>query len=59
MNITQCDCCKEIWSEEKFTGIPLGNSTLYLCPDCLEKLADTVMNKKYTEFKKLYNRGNK
>lgn len=54
MNITQCDCCKEIWSEEKFTKIQLGKFTLNLCPDCIKQF-----NKKYKEFKKLDNKGNK
>lgn len=34
MNANECDCCREIWNADNLKSKIIGNTLLWLCPDC-------------------------
>ena len=36
MEINQCDCCKEIWNRDNLKPLLVGDTNMFLCPDCFE-----------------------
>lgn len=34
MNVNECDCCREVWNEDNLKSKIIGNTLLWLCPDC-------------------------
>ncbi len=37
MEINQCDCCKEIWNKDNLKPLLVGDTNMFLCPNCFEK----------------------
>lgn len=45
MGVNQCNCCKEIWNKDNLKPLLVGDTNMFLCPDCLEKFNNNFIER--------------